>query len=66
MNEEITSFESAKVTENRIQFIDVIKGLGILLVILGHCTESLSDPLNRFILTFHMPFFRFRTCFFKH
>lgn len=48
--------------------IDVMKGIGILLVILGHCMPDfpvniLEDPLSsevrRFIYTFHMPMFFF-------
>ncbi len=48
--------------------IDVMKGIGILLVILGHCmpdfpinilAERTSAELQRFIYTFHMPMFFF-------
>lgn len=31
----------------------------MLLVVLGHCYMSLDDPINRFILSFHMPVFFF-------
>lgn len=43
----------------RIKWIDVARGIAILLVILGHCIGNLSDPGNRFILAFHMPLFFF-------
>jgi fucose 4-O-acetylase-like acetyltransferase len=38
---------------NRILWIDVCRGIGILLVVLGHC-----DPFfNKYIYGFHMPLF---------
>ncbi|MBQ7203696.1 MAG: acyltransferase family protein [Eubacterium sp.] len=40
----------------RYDFIDSSKGIGILLVILGHLI-SLSSPLELSIYSFHMPFF---------
>lgn len=40
---------------NRIEVIDEIKGLGILLVILGHSGPPM--PLYRMIFGFHMPLF---------
>lgn len=54
--------------KERAYEIDVMKGIGILLVILGHCMPDfpvniLEDPLSsevrRFIYTFHMPMFFF-------
>ena len=41
---------------NRIVYIDIIKGIAIILVIMGHV---LSDPslLRNAIYTFHMPLF---------
>lgn len=39
--------------QRRIQYIDVCRGIGILLVILGHC----GSPLNKYIYGFHMPLF---------
>lgn len=41
----------------RIHYIDVMRGLLILLVVLGHSIGNTSDPLNMFILSFHMPAF---------
>lgn len=40
-------------------WIDVMRGIAILLVVLGHSIGSLANPLNRFILSFHMPLFFF-------
>ena len=48
--------------------IDILKGIGILLVILGHCVpdfpvdlraDALSANMQKFIYTFHMPLFFF-------
>lgn len=54
--------------KERAYEIDIMKGIGILLVILGHCMpdfpvnireDSLSMGLRDFIYTFHMPMFFF-------
>lgn len=54
--------------KQRAYEIDVLKGVGILLVILGHCipdfpvdlrSDPLSGGLERFIYAFHMPLFFF-------
>lgn len=37
--------------------LDIAKGLGILLVIIGHCSEIPYRPVRHFIFTFHMPLF---------
>jgi len=39
----------------RIRWIDALKGLGIILVVLGHTT--ISEPLSIWIYSFHMPLF---------
>lgn len=39
--------------QERIQWVDVCRGIGILLVILGHC----APPFNKYIYGFHMPLF---------
>lgn len=39
----------------RIEYIDILKGIGIILVVLGHVTTN-SD-LYHFIYAFHMPLF---------
>lgn len=44
---------------NRVRYIDAAKGLGILLVMLGHSISRLGQPVNTFILSFHMPLFFF-------
>lgn len=48
----------------RIQYIDSLKGFAIILVVMGHviqmmyCVNSFdSDPIFRFIYSFHMPLF---------
>ena len=43
----------------RIEYIDIMRGIGILLVILQHCIGNIEEPLSRFILTVHMPLFFF-------
>ena len=56
--------------KERAYELDVMKGVGILLVILGHCVpdfpvdlrgDVLSAHVERFVYTFHMPLFFF--CF---
>jgi fucose 4-O-acetylase-like acetyltransferase len=45
---------------NRIEYIDIAKALGILLVILGHCHFTYNIPrLGIAIYSFHMPLFFF-------
>jgi len=41
---------------NRLPWIDVFKGIGILAVVLGHCSP---DSLAKYIYWFHMPLFFF-------
>lgn len=48
--------------ENRIETIDIAKGLGILLVVIGHSLQTGSYPV-RVIWTFHMPLFFFLSGF---
>lgn len=45
----------------RIQYIDRLKGLAIILVVMGHVFgfKQPDDGLNTFIYTFHMPLFMF-------
>ncbi len=43
--------------QKRYDFIDIAKGLGMILVIWGHII--LHGPLNNFIYSFHMPLFFF-------
>ena len=49
----------------RIEYIDIAKGIGILLVALGHDDVSLFSPyLHKFIYSFHMPLFYFLSGYF--
>lgn len=43
----------------RIEYIDVMRGIGIVLMCLGHSIALLSEPVNTFISIFHMPLFFF-------
>ena len=45
--------------KKRLYWIDVARGIAILLVVLGHCIGNLNAPGNKFILSFHMPLFFF-------
>ena len=40
----------------RKQYLDIAKGIGIILVVLGHCPQ-VYNPLKQWIYTFHMPLF---------
>lgn len=48
---------------NRIQYIDRLKGMAILLVVIGHlmafCTGGERNPIYEVICSFHMPLFMF-------
>jgi fucose 4-O-acetylase-like acetyltransferase len=45
----------------RLQYIDRLKGLAIILVVMGHIIgfSQPEDGINTFIYTFHMPLFMF-------
>lgn len=43
----------------RIEWLDSARGIAIILVVLGHCIGYIDDPLNKVILSFHMPTFFF-------
>ena len=43
----------------RINQIDILKGLAILLLIIGHCLSGKSTMLTNFLYSFHMPLFFF-------
>ena len=43
----------------RIAWIDCARGIAMLLVVFGHCYMGLEEPVNKFILAFHMPVFFF-------
>lgn len=42
-------------TMDRNQWMDVAKGITIMLMIIGH--SSIPDLLSRFVYSFHMPLF---------
>lgn len=44
---------------NRNLQLDVARGIAITLVVLGHSFYSWEEPLNKLILSFHMPLFLF-------
>ncbi|MGB7873100.1 MAG: acyltransferase family protein [Anaerolineales bacterium] len=49
----------------RIVYIDIARGFGILLVVLGHSDLALVSPyLHQFIYSFHVPFFFFLSGYF--
>ena len=62
-------FQQSRAEQNRNQLIDIIKGVAILLVVVGHNIQYGSDsslritgdffeyPLFKFIYSFHMPLF---------
>ena len=41
----------------RNDFIDFLKGIGIILVVIGHVSQN--ERINDFIYSFHMPLFFF-------
>jgi fucose 4-O-acetylase-like acetyltransferase len=50
--------DNVSIPSKRIAYLDVAKGIGILLVILGHNYVKASVPgMEQFIFSFHMPFF---------
>ena len=40
----------------RLEYIDIAKGIGIILVVIGHCISGQSIP-GMYISAFHMPLF---------
>lgn len=43
-------------SNNRKDYLDIAKGIGIILVVLGHCPQ-VYNPLKQWIYAFHMPLF---------
>lgn len=43
--------------EERIHYIDFLRGIGIIFVVIGHL--SIPEPLHNYIYSFHMPLFFF-------
>ena len=61
----IKGVDKASIPPQRIAYIDVAKGIGILLVALAHADVSLFSPyLHKFIYSFHMPLFFFLSGYF--
>lgn len=42
--------------QKRLEWVDIAKGIGIILVVLGHCVPYGGTTFN-LIFTFHMPLF---------
>jgi len=50
--------DKASIPSERIAYLDVAKGIGILLVVLGHnAVKDYVPGMDQFIFSFHMPFF---------
>ena len=61
----IRGVSNASIPSQRIAYLDVAKGIGILLVALAHADVSLFSPyLHKFIYSFHMPLFFFLSGYF--
>ena len=45
--------------KTRLDYIDIAKGIGMILVYVGHCKIQGSSPLFQWIYSFHMPLFFF-------
>jgi len=57
--------DNASIPSQRITYLDIAKGIGILLVALAHADVSLFSPyLHQFIYSFHMPLFFFLSGYF--
>ncbi|MCD4694754.1 MAG: acyltransferase family protein, partial [Bacteroidales bacterium] len=51
--------------KQRFEWIDIAKGIGILLVVYGHCQPP--PLIEKFVYAFHMPLFFFISGFlFRH
>src|SRR5574338_650499 len=57
----------AAVAVSRVGYVDIAKGIGIILVVMGHNDFALISPFaHKFIYSFHMPMFFFMSgMFFK-
>lgn len=44
-------------SSKRIESLDIAKGIGILIVVLGHVLRTDDVFLKKFIFSFHMPLF---------
>ena len=48
--------KSASAGTGRVSYLDIAKGIGIILVVIGHI-EYVPAPIRFYIVTFHMPLF---------
>lgn len=46
-----------KINTERKNYIDVMRGLGMILVIWAHIFQNSAIPINKYIYAFHMPLF---------
>ena len=61
---ELTQANKYSETGGRIVWIDIAKGIGVLLVVLAH--TSINPHVNEWIGSFHMPLFVYLSgCVFK-
>ena len=63
----IKPISKATVVEKRVEYVDIAKGIGIILVVMGHNDFALISPFaHKLIYSFHMPMFFFMSgMFFK-
>ena len=63
----IKLISKATVVEKRVEYVDIAKGIGIILVVMGHNDFALISPFaHKLIYSFHMPMFFFMSgMFFK-
>lgn len=63
----IKPISKAAVVEKRVEYVDIAKGIGIILVVMGHNDFALISPFaHKLIYSFHMPmFFLMSGMFFK-
>ena len=54
------AISDAPVIKKRVGYIDIAKGIGIILVVMGHNDFALISPFaHKLIYSFHMPMFFF-------
>ena len=59
------NLDEKKITVNlmsaeEIQYWNLVKGIGIILVVIGHaCNSSVGTPVSNYIYLFHLPLFFF-------
>ena len=61
----IKGVDKVSISSQRVAYVDVAKGIGILLVALAHADVSIFSPyLHQLIYSFHMPLFFFLSGYF--